>query len=54
MIVAASSAPLFLIKLVIVESALLGIDHERLRFRYQGRDFKLTDVAGKVVKEVLA
>jgi hypothetical protein len=33
---------------------ILGIDHERLRFRYQGRDFKLTDVAGKVVKEVLA
>jgi hypothetical protein len=33
---------------------ILGIDHERLRFRYQSRDFKLTDVAGKVVKEVLA
>ena len=28
---------------------LLGIDHERLTYRYQGRDFRLTDVAGKVV-----
>ena len=29
---------------------LLGIDHERLTYRYQGRDFRLTDVAGKVVQ----
>jgi hypothetical protein len=33
---------------------LLGIDHERLTFRYQGRDFRLTDVAGSVVRGVLA
>jgi hypothetical protein len=33
---------------------LLGIDHDRLTYKYQGRDFKLTDVAGKVVKQVLA
>ena len=33
---------------------LLGIDHERLTFRHQGRDFRLTDVHGKVVKEILA
>jgi hypothetical protein len=33
---------------------LLGIDHERLTFRFQGRDFRLTDVSGKVVKDVLA
>jgi hypothetical protein len=33
---------------------LLGIDHERLTFRFQGRDFRLTDVTGNVVKEVLA
>ncbi len=33
---------------------LLGIDHERLTYRFQGRDFRLTDVHGKVVKEVLA
>ena len=33
---------------------LLGIDHERLTFRYQGRQFRLTDVHGKVVKGVLA
>jgi arylsulfatase A-like enzyme len=33
---------------------LLGIDHERLTFRHQGRDYRLTDVAGKVVKPILA
>ncbi|HEV3138017.1 MAG TPA: DUF1501 domain-containing protein, partial [Pirellulales bacterium] len=33
---------------------LLGIDHEKLTYRYNGRDFRLTDVAGRVVKEVLA
>ncbi len=33
---------------------LLGIDHERLTFRYQGRQFRLTDVHGKVVKGILA
>jgi hypothetical protein len=31
----------------------LGIDHERLTYRYQGRNFRLTDVAGHVVKDVL-
>ncbi|MBX3111209.1 MAG: DUF1501 domain-containing protein [Fimbriimonadaceae bacterium] len=33
---------------------LLGIDHERLTYRYQGRDFRLTDVAGEVVSDLLA
>ena len=33
---------------------LLGIDHKRLTFRYQGRQFRLTDVHGEVVKGVLA
>ncbi len=33
---------------------LLGIDHESLTHRYQGRDFRLTDVHGKVVRELLA
>ncbi len=33
---------------------LLGLDHLRLTFRYSGRDFRLTDVAGHVVKEILA
>ncbi|HXG10341.1 MAG TPA: DUF1501 domain-containing protein [Gemmataceae bacterium] len=33
---------------------LLGLDHERLTFRYSGRDFRLTDVHGRVVKEILA
>ncbi len=32
----------------------LGIDHERLTYRFQGRDFRLTDVAGKVVTPILA
>lgn len=33
---------------------LLGIDHERLTFRFQGRDFRLTDVHGHVVHDILA
>jgi hypothetical protein len=32
---------------------LLGIDHEKLTYRYTGRDYRLTDVAGRVVKEIL-
>jgi hypothetical protein len=32
---------------------LLGIDHERLTYRYQGRDFRLTDVHGKIVRGIL-
>jgi hypothetical protein len=32
----------------------LGLDHERLTYRYAGRDFRLTDVHGTVVKEILA
>ncbi|MBS0209549.1 MAG: DUF1501 domain-containing protein [Planctomycetes bacterium] len=33
---------------------LLGLDHLRLTFRYAGRDFRLTDVAGHVAKDILA
>ncbi len=33
---------------------LLGIDHLKLTFRFQGRDFRLTDIAGEVVKPILA
>jgi hypothetical protein len=33
---------------------LLGMDHERLTFRHAGRDFRLTDVHGRVVKEIMA
>ena len=33
---------------------MLGIDHEKLTYRSQGRDFRLTDVHGNVVKGVLA
>jgi len=32
---------------------LLGLDHERLTFRFQGRDFRLTDVHGHVVRDIL-
>jgi len=31
----------------------LGIDHTRLTYRYAGRDFRLTDVFGDVVKDIL-
>jgi hypothetical protein len=33
---------------------LLGIDHEKLTYRFQGRDFRLTDVSGKPVTKLLA
>jgi hypothetical protein len=33
---------------------LMGLDHERLTYRYSGRDFRLTDVHGKVAKEIIA
>ena len=33
---------------------LMGLDHERLTYRYSGRDFRLTDVHGKVVSDLLA
>jgi hypothetical protein len=32
---------------------LLGLDHERLTFRYAGRDFRLTDVHGRVIREIV-
>jgi hypothetical protein len=34
--------------------ALLGFDHERLTYRHAGRDFRLTDVHGKVVRDLIA
>jgi uncharacterized protein (DUF1501 family) len=33
---------------------LLGINHEKLTYRYSGRDFRLTDVHGKIVQDILA
>ncbi|MEO1997583.1 MAG: DUF1501 domain-containing protein [Planctomycetaceae bacterium] len=33
---------------------LLGVNHQRLTFRYRGRDFRLTDVHGRVVRQILA
>ena len=33
---------------------LLGVDHEKLTFKFQGRDYRLTDVHGHVVKAILA
>jgi len=32
----------------------LGIEHEKLTYRYSGRDFRLTDVHGKVVHDIIA
>jgi len=32
---------------------LMGLDHEKLTYRYAGRDFRLTDVAGKVIEDIL-
>jgi hypothetical protein len=32
----------------------MGLDHERLTYRYAGRDFRLTDVYGTVAKEIIA
>jgi len=32
---------------------LLGLDHEKLTFRYAGRNFRLTDVEGRVVKDIV-
>ena len=34
--------------------ALLGLDHEQLTYRYSGRDFRLTDVHGRIVREIIA
>ena len=33
---------------------LLGIDHTKLTYRYSGRDFRLTDVSGDVIHEIIA
>ena len=33
---------------------LLGLDHEALTYRFKGRDFRLTDVSGRVVRDLLA
>ena len=33
---------------------MLGFDHEKLTYRFQGRDFRLTDVHGHVVRDILA
>jgi hypothetical protein len=33
---------------------LLGVDHKRLTYKFQGRDFRLTDVHGEVVRPILA
>jgi len=33
---------------------IVGLDHEKLTYRFDGRDYRLTDVHGHVVKEVLA
>jgi hypothetical protein len=32
----------------------MGVDHLRLTYRFQGRDYRLTDIAGEVIPEILA
>jgi arylsulfatase A-like enzyme len=32
----------------------MGVDHKRLTFRHEGRDYRLTDIAGNVIKPLLA
>ena len=32
----------------------MGLDHEALTYRYAGRDFRLTDVSGRIVREIFA
>ena len=32
----------------------MGLNHEKLTYRHNGRDFRLTDVAGRVIKDVIA
>ena len=34
--------------------ALLGMDHLKLTYRYSGRDFRLTDVHGQVIRDIIA
>jgi hypothetical protein len=34
--------------------ALLGFDHEKFTYRYAGRDFRLTDVSGNVIHDLIA
>jgi hypothetical protein len=33
---------------------ILGIDHQRLTYPYEGRNFRITDVAGKIAQKILA
>jgi len=33
---------------------LMGLDHERLTYRFSGRDYRLTDVHGRVVTDIIA
>ena len=33
---------------------LMGIDHERLTYRFNGRDYRLTDVAGNLISDIIA
>ena len=33
---------------------LMGLDHEKLTYRYSGRDYRLTDVSGRVIRDIMA
>jgi uncharacterized protein (DUF1501 family) len=47
-----NSVPVFDLHATILH--LLGLDHEKLTYRYSGRDFRLTDVHGQVIKDIIA
>jgi hypothetical protein len=49
-----SPAPLYSYDVHATILHLLGIDHERLTYKHQGRYYRLTDVSGNVVKDILA
>ena len=42
------------VRMVQVYYGNVGLDHEKLTYRYSGRDFRLTDVEGVVVKDIIA
>jgi uncharacterized protein (DUF1501 family) len=51
---AAQENPLHIHDLHATILCLLGFDHEKFTYRYAGRDFRLTDVQGKIVRDLIA
>ena len=49
-----NSIGFFIAQMEALNAHCLGVDHTKLTYRYQGRDFRLTDVEGRVIREVCA